>query len=601
MFERERKTLNELFKRKIVTIPMICAKFNAETKEELFNELSGYLSNDFEYIIENEEYMKNINYLILDILGKLDDTDDFYFIRNLVSTIYNRCKTYLKPYNKKEKKKDANFMRCNKLKELLSYDLDSIDAYLVENDESFMKFKVIKTIIFDLKNPDYLYRLTQTYPDVINITNRDGISLFEYISNYFLDNANALSLDDSKYFKRIIMILLESDSLKLKNIELKDIIKRATIINRISPNKNASFLIESIERHFPNLSGGDKTNCVTYTHVDAPFDIVSKDAGVRKDLRDVFTVTIDGLRNSNLENMLFDDCFALTGSGNDLHVLVSIPDVDLIIDRDSEIDSFMRSLGESVYQRNYKKPLLEYKYAKELSLEKGEDRNALTFDISMDSEGNIKGIEFYESIVRVNYNLTKDKADEFMKHHEFDERLNVLNKMYDLAVKLCRKRKEVVGRRSPAKVIMEEFNILPNLQTALYFEKNGIIFPYKNYLGKLKSGSRKHILQVKEFSKKNNLDEESSELLNSIFDIYNRVFYDTINYGNKTYHGLPCGSVGNPMREYISLETDRLIKDLIIDQSGNYDYWEDRIERDCIEYTETSAKIKELYDIKRGR
>ncbi len=92
-------------------------------------------------------------------------------------------------------------------------------------------------------------------------------------------------------------------------------------------------------------------------------------------------------------------------------------------------------------------------------------------------------------------------------------------------------------------------------------------------------------------------------MLNSIFDIYNRVFYDTINYGNKTYKGKPCGSVGNPMREYISLESDRLIKDIVIDNKNNEDYWKERIERDCIEYTATSAKIRELYNNnnKRGR
>jgi hypothetical protein len=147
---------------------------------------------------------------------------------------------------------------------------------------------------------------------------------------------------------------------------------------------------------------------------------------------------------------------------------------------------------------------------------------------------------------------------------------------------------------------MDEFNILPDLETAKYCEKNGIIFPYKNYGGKLPSGSRKHIKAVQQFEAENNLDEESSKLLNSIFDIYNRVFYDTINYGNKTYKGAPCGSVGNPMREYIALETDRLIKDVIIHDS-NLDYWQERIENDCIEYTEISAKIKELYEIKRGR
>ena len=90
-------------------------------------------------------------------------------------------------------------------------------------------------------------------------------------------------------------------------------------------------------------------------------------------------------------------------------------------------------------------------------------------------------------------------------------------------------------------------------------------------------------------------------MLYSLFNTFKRPFYDTIFIDNKTYHGAPCGSVGNPMREYISLESDRLIKDIFINDQKNEEYWKDRIERDCIEYTETSAKIRELYDKKRGR
>ena len=236
-----------------------------------------------------------------------------------------------------------------------------------------------------------------------------------------------------------------------------------------------------------------------------------------------------------------------------------------------------------------------------MSLKKGKTRNCITFDISVDSEGNIKGINFYKSIVRVNYNFTKDQADDFMKYHDFDNRLNVLNKMYDLSAKLCKKRKGKIGKRSPAKLIMEEFNVLPDLVTADYFYNNGIVFPYKNYFGELNSGSRKNVIKIEDFIQENKLDDESIAMLNSIFDIYNRVFYDTINYGNKTYKGKPCGSVGNPMREYISLETDRLIKDLVILNLNNYDYWLERAQRDCIEFTETSAKIRSLYESKKGR
>ena len=602
MFENERNAIKEFFNKKHFNVDMLCDRFKVNDVNALVDKFSDYIKGDFDYIIENDDYMKDLNHFMLDLLGKTNTPDDFYIIRNLFSRVLDVCKSYLKPYNKKEKKKDVNYAKCNKIKELLIFDLENIDVFLQENDESYTKFKTIKFIIFELKNPDYLFRLIQEDPNIVNITNKDSVSLFEYITNYYIDNAYTLNNDDIKYFKRIIMMLLESDNLYVRNNALNSIVDRCKNLNSINYNSNINYLKEIINRHFPNLSGSDKTNCISYTQIASPIDIVSKDPGKRIDLRNVFTITIDGLKNRKLDNVLFDDCFSLTGGGNNLHILVSIPDVDLIIDRDSEIDSFMRSLGESVYQKGYKKALLEYKFAKELSLEKDKDRNALTFDINVDSDGNVKRIDFYESIVRVNYNFTKDECDNFMKYNDFDPKLNVLKKMYDLAAKLCRKRKEVIGRRSPAKVIMDEFNILPDLQTAKYFNDNGIVFPYKNYFGKLKNNSRKYIAKVYEFIENNHLDEESSEMISSIFSTFKYPFYDTIFVDNKAYHGLYCGSVGNPMREYISLESDRLIKDLVIENKNNEDYWKERIERDCVEYTATSAKIRELYsENKRGR
>ena len=603
MLEKQRKIIDEFLNKKHYTLQNFIISFGAKDFEDLIDKFSEYLRDDFEYILNDEVYLKHINFFMLDILNKIEEVDEFYIGRSLFLRFLDTCKDYMKPYHKKEKKKDEKYTKCNKLKEILSFDLYNIDILLEEYKESKTMFKTIKFIIFELKNPDYLYRIIQEQPDIVNITNNDSVSLFEYITTYYIDNAYTLNNDDMKYFKRIIMMLLESDNLHVKNNVLANVVDRCNNLNSITYSSSLNYLKEIVIRHFPNLSGSDKTNCVNYTQVESPIDIVSKDPGERIDLRNVFTITIDGLRNKKLDNVLFDDCFALTGSGNDLHILVSVPDVDLIIDRDSEIDSYMRSLGESVYVKGNEKALLDRRFAREISLEKDKDRNTLTFDISVDSEGNVKCIDFYKSIVRVNYNFNKDVCDQFMKYNDFDERLNVLRKMYDLAVKLCRKRKDVIGRRSPAKVIMDEFNILPDLQTAKFFNDNGIVFPYKNYFGKLRNNSRKHIVKVHEFIKNNHLDEESSELISSVINTFKYPFYDTIFVDNKAYHGFPCGSVGNPMREYISLESDRLIKDIVIDNKNNEDYWKERIERDCIEYTATSAKIRELYNNnnKRGR
>ena len=76
-----------------------------------------------------------------------------------------------------------------------------------------------------------------------------------------------------------------------------------------------------------------------------------------------------------------------------------------------------------------------------------------------------------------------------------------------------------------------------------------------------------------------------------------------INYGNKSFHGEACGNVSNPLRDYLSLESDRLISDVVIDGNRVYDkdYWKERILNDAIEFTETTSKLNELYGLKRGR
>ena len=599
--EKQRNAFVELFNKKKVKLPMILAKFSCIDLKDLINTFGDYLSNDFDYIINNEEYMLSLNLFFMDFIkNNIKSDNDLYSLRTMISKGLVSCKKYLKPYNKKEKKKDALYSRVYRLKCLFQYDIDYIDNKLLDTNVNYLDAKIINFILFDLKNPDYIFRLTETYPELLNTTDYNGDKVFTVLINYYLDNVNELSDEDLTYFKRVFMILLESDVLTLKSDELVESYDNLKENFHRTNNKNIKYLINLINRHYPNLNG-DKINCVDYIKMKAPAYVLPKYNNEGIDLTNDFTITIDGLRNKKMTNTLFDDAFTLKGSGNDLHILVSVPDVDMFIKRDSKLDNFMRCLGESVYIKDNRRALIDYNLAKNMSLKKGKTRNCITFDISVDSEGNIKGIDFYKSIVRVNYNLTKDKADDFMKYHDFDERLNVLNKMYDLSAKLCKKRKGKIGKRSPAKLIMDEFNVLPDLVTADYFYNNGIVFPYKNYFGELNSGSRKNVIKIEDFIQENKLDDESIAMLNSIFDIYNRVFYDTINYGNKTYKGKPCGSVGNPMREYISLETDRLIKDLVILNLNNYDYWLERAQRDCIEFTETSAKIRSLYESKKGR
>ena len=55
---------------------------------------------------------------------------------------------------------------------------------------------------------------------------------------------------------------------------------------------------------------------------------------------------------------------------------------------------------------------------------------------------------------------------------------------------------------------------------------------------------------------------------------------------------MPYGTVSNPLRDYMSLETGRLVKN-VIDNTFDNDYWQEVIENDCIEHTELDAMIRQ--------
>ena len=64
--EKQRNAFVELFNKKKVKLPMILAKFSCIDLEDLIKTFGDYLSNDFDYIINNEEYMLSLNLFFMD-------------------------------------------------------------------------------------------------------------------------------------------------------------------------------------------------------------------------------------------------------------------------------------------------------------------------------------------------------------------------------------------------------------------------------------------------------------------------------------------------------------------------------------------------------
>ena len=600
MYNEVYSNLMNAFDRDRLSITELKAIFKVEHFSELFDIIIEYFDENIEDIVLDKEFVAKYHLFLYNVTDHEKKEGHLFKLKEFINSHRRAIKKSIKVYTKENKPKDVIFTGLNQFANLLNVNDQHLYPRLVELNEK-EDYLVIRFLVDTIKNPDYLFRIFQLHPDYVNIKNQEGHHLFYLIVEYYLSSLREMSEEDIKYYKRIFLMLLESDNFELTNAELNEILKLCDQ-NELGKDhtffKDIDFLRDSIKNRYKIINTGYRETAKDHVNkqIKVPQIIVPKIED-RTDLTNLFTISIDSSRSSDVSKMLFDDAFSMNVNSMGNYILyVHIPDVDCYIPRKGEIEDFMRGLGESVYAKDMVTPLLSYSIASKCSLEHGKVKPSLTYMIKIDPKGNVKDIAFFKSLVNVNYNMSCAQANTFMINNS-DERLNILNPMYELAAKLRRKRGERIGNRTKSYVIMDEFNIIADLAVAAYFNDQNIIFPYKNYKGKKSPVSQINIDQTEQFIRVNNISEEGRELINTIFDINNRVFYDTVNHGNTAYKGKPVGNVGNPMREYISLETDRLIKDLIIDKIGNEDAWREKIERDCIEYTETSAKIKELYSM----
>ncbi len=584
-----------------VTLHEILARFQVNSLDELTIYLSGCIRECLEKDRIDNAFFNELYSFILSVLLKNAITrKETIELNSFYHMIKGMLHDELRPYNKGLKNKDGRYHILSSIQSKYKNMEVYIEA-LVESKKGKNTFKIIWFIINELKKPDYLFRLFELHPDYVNLRNENNTHLFLHLCNYYMAHLKELSERDINYYKRIIVMMLESDRLSLSNKELFSLLKNIENNKRGSDAANLihiSFISNEIDRHYEVINKDARLNCVNYCFRECPITFMRRSSKTRVDLSDDFIFSIDSTNGTSFQNRLFDDAFSYRDNGNGTHTLfMHIPDVDYYIKKDSPTDLYMRAIGESVYAKGYRRPMLSYDAAKVCSLKQGEHKPAITFAITVDNNGKVIDVDFYKSVIRVNYNLSIASADVFM-YKIPDERFIVLKKMRDLLALICSKRKATIGNRSGANIIMDEMNIITDLATASYFEQNGIIFPYKNFAGLRNKRSVEDVSKCEEFAERHELDKNDLILLYSIFNINNRVYYDTINHGNTEFNGRAIGNVGNPLRQYISLETDRLIKDVVISGEKNIDFWLERIERDCIEYTETSAKIKQLYQRK---
>lgn len=138
-----------------------------------------------------------------------------------------------------------------------------------------------------------------------------------------------------------------------------------------------------------------------------PSKVTDKASAGREDLRDLYTVTVDGDDAKD-----FDDAISVEESADGGFILyVHIADVSEYVAKGSAIDKEAYARGTSIYLPDRVIPMLPEKLCNGIcSLLPNEDRLTLTVRLDCDSNGNVIDKSVYKSIIRSNMRLTYKKV-----------------------------------------------------------------------------------------------------------------------------------------------------------------------------------------------
>ncbi|RCJ28314.1 iron ABC transporter substrate-binding protein [Nostoc sp. ATCC 43529] len=165
-----------------------------------------------------------------------------------------------------------------------------------------------------------------------------------------------------------------------------------------------------------------------------PKKLLKADLKNRLDLRNVFTITIEGL---NGDTKVIENAFSLerNPSGNWL-LGVHITDISHYVQPDEALDREALKRGKSVYLGELILPMLPPTVAERCSLVPGSDRLTISFLITIDPKsGQIVEWEIQPSVIKVETALTTEQAEEILAgefHNQSPEVLEILQNLQAL-------------------------------------------------------------------------------------------------------------------------------------------------------------------------
>lgn len=166
-----------------------------------------------------------------------------------------------------------------------------------------------------------------------------------------------------------------------------------------------------------------------------PTEVSAQERMGRKDLRSLYTVTIDGPDAKD-----FDDAISLEVRGRFYNLYVHIADVSHYVKAGSALDKAAFERGNSVYLLDRVIPMLPEALSNGLcSLNPGQDRLSMTTQITLDEAGRVVDYQFYPAVINSDHRLVYEDVSDYLEYgRTFSEdsalylHLDQMRALYDL-------------------------------------------------------------------------------------------------------------------------------------------------------------------------
>lgn len=250
--------------------------------------------------------------------------------------------------------------------------------------------------------------------------------------------------------------------------------------SNLDPDFNRILMKYNYELYYPDLLPHNIPETVDESTVD--------DWGSRVDLRDLYTVTIDGATSKD-----FDDAISFVEEDNRVRFYVHIADVSYYVKPSSVLDEEAYKRATSVYLSNGVVPMLPPILSENLcSLVEGQNRLAFTVEMEGDWSGKIYYAKFYKSVIRVDQRCTYESVEEELQKNDPS---NWFSKLMRLALELRKTRIEsgrvdlnikeshiimddnfsviqiIDKERLNSHILIEEFMLSANIKVAEFLRK----------------------------------------------------------------------------------------------------------------------------------